>query len=151
MAREHSLVLGRYDIGEWRYKELKAFCRQYAEKKARAAALLGVSGSSHVEEFVNADGLIEGVVTPSGKGGTSDPVARAAEKREELLADVEIIDKCAEAVAGGVFAKALILNICYGLGYDFVDKEILPTSNRNAYFDARRQFFSLLSRERGGY
>lgn len=144
MARERNLVLGKYDIGEWRYKELKAFCRQYPEKKAKAAALLGVQGGSRVEEYRNSRGMIEGTVTPSGKGTTSDTVLKAVEKREELLHDVQMIDECAKAVNGGLYANALILNICYGSPFETLEQSIMPSSNRNSYFDARRKFFALL-------
>lgn len=138
MPTERNLVLGEYDIGEWRYKELKAFCRQYPEKKARAASLLGVRGM----------GLGDGM--PHGKGTTSDPVSAAVSKREELIRDVEMIDRCLGAVDGGAFEHALRLNVCYGSSYDCITPEILPTSKRNTFFEARRKFFCLLDAERNG-
>lgn len=148
--REYRLVLDEYGIDEWRYRELKAFCRQYPTYKAKAAALLGVAGGSKVQTFTNSHGQQEGVVMPSGKGTTSDPVSKAAEERERYLGYVDMIDRCAKAVYDGKFADALIRNICYGMAYRSLDKTKMPTSDRNVYFDARRKFFGLLDMEKKG-
>ena len=51
-------------------------------------------------------------------------------------------------VDGGGWERALILNCCYGVGYVDIDPAVMPTSKRNAYFEARREFFFLLNNER---
>ena len=40
--RSYRIKLDEMGITRWQYEELKAFCRQYPEKKAQAAELLGV-------------------------------------------------------------------------------------------------------------
>lgn len=119
-------------ISKYRFDELLAFCRQYPEKKAEAETLLGVSSPS-----------LSGM--PHGSG-TGDPVARAAEKRERLLHDCEIIEHCAKGVDNGRFYTAIIRNACLGTAYKFLF-DVLPTNNRSAFYDARRAFYIRLNDE----
>lgn len=119
-------------ISKYRYDELKAFCRQYGEKKAEADALLSV-GSPKISGM------------PHGSG-TGDPVAKAVERRERLIADVEIIEKCAKSVDNGRFYSAIIKNVCLGTAYKFL-MPCLPTFYRSAFYIARRAFFVLLNDE----
>ncbi len=125
-----------HSISRYAYAELRAFCRQYGEKKSRAAALAGVSSP-----------ILTGM--PHGSD-ISDPVTRAVERRERLLADCAMIERAAELAGGGGFYHALILNCCHGIGYLYMDPTILPTANRNAFFKARREFYWLLHQIRSG-
>lgn len=117
-----------------RYRELLNFCRQYQEWKAEANSLLGIRA-------LNMDGQPRG-------NNISNPVATAAEKREKLLAKIEIVEECANAVCGGKWTAAIIQNVCEGRAYDKMDFEVMPTSDRNAYFKVRREFFELLNMKR---
>lgn len=119
-------------ISKYRYDELKAFCRQYADKKAEAEALLSV-GSPKLTGM------------PNGSS-TGDPVSRAAERRDRLLTDCELIESCAKEVDGGRFYSAIIQNVCLDTGYSFL-YNALPTNNRTAFYDARRGFFVRLNEE----
>lgn len=118
-------------ISKYRFDELLAFCRQYPEKKAEAETLLGVGSPS-----------LSGM--PHGSG-TSDPVARAAEKRERLLHDCEVVERCAALVADGRYSVAIIQNVCYGKGYEFI-QEYLPSFNRQYFFSARRKFYFIINK-----
>lgn len=118
-------------ISKYRFDELLAFCRQYPEKKAEAQTLLCVSSPK-----------MSGM--PHGSG-TSDPVARAAERRERLLHDCAIIERCASVVNSSEYEVAIIQNACYGKGYEFI-KEYLPTWHRQSFFTARRKFYFLLNK-----
>ena len=145
--REYRINVSMWGISRWAYEELKAFCRQYPEKKAEADALLGVRSSCHVEEYKDRRGNVLGTVQPRGNA-TSNPVEEAMLKRLRLLEDCDLIDKVAEETDGGKWHKALILNVCYGKGYEYLDQAILPNANRNAFFRARREFFFRLNNER---
>ena len=138
--REYRINVSMWGISRWAYEELKAFCRQYPEKKAEANALLGVRSTCHVEEYKDRKGNVLGAVLPRGNA-TSNPVEDVVMKRLRLLEDCNLIDKVARETAGGEWEKALILNCCYGRGYEYIDPAILPNCNRNAYFRARREFF----------
>ena len=119
-------------ISRDRYGELLHYCRQYPEWKTEANSLLGIRA-------VKADGLPHG-------NGKSDPVALAAEKRDRLLAKIEIVDECARAVGGGEWYAAIIQNVCIGRPYEQMDRALMPTSDKNAYFKHRREFFELLNK-----
>lgn len=119
-------------ISRDRYGELLHYCRQYPEWKTEANSLLGIRA-------VKADGLPHG-------NGKSDPVALAAEKRDRLLAKIEIVDECARAVGGGEWYAAIIQNVCIGKSYTQMDIALMPTSNTNAFFRMRREFFDLLDK-----
>lgn len=117
-----------------RYEELKGFCKQYDEWKEEAGRLLGISA-------LNMDGMPHGT-------GKSDPVARAAERRERLLAKISIIDGCAKA-GGEEWTEALIEHVCRGKTWKVIKETngaILPTSDANAFYRHRRQFFEMLNK-----
>lgn len=121
-------------ISKDRYQELLHFCRQYPEWKIEAGSLLGIRGRK-------SDGQ------PGRIGGKSDPVATAAEKRERLLEKIGIIEDCARAVGSGEWFAAIIQNVCIGKPYSKIDSNLIPTSDRNTYFRARREFFVLIDRK----
>ena len=115
-----------------RYRELLHFCRQYPEWKTEANSLLGIRA-------IKMDGQPHG-------SGVSDPVAMAAEKRERLMSKIEIVDTCARAIDGGEWYAAIIQNVCIGRPYEQMDRALMPTSDKNAYFKRRREFFELLNK-----
>ena len=81
--------MGDMGISRWAYDELRAFCRQYPEKKAKASALLGVQGGSKVQTARDERGREVGVVMPSS-GRKSSPTESAAEKRAVLLTALSV-------------------------------------------------------------
>lgn len=145
--REYRLNMSMWGISRWAYEELKAFCRQYPEKKAEANALLGVRSTCSVVEYCDEQGHAAGTVMPRGNT-TSNPVEDTIMKRLRLLEDCDLIDRVATETDGGDWKEALILNCCHGMGYEYIDPAILPTSKRNAFFAARREFFYRLNNER---
>lgn len=148
--RNYRINMSMWGISRWAYEELKAFCRQYPEKKAEAAALLGIRSTDHVVEYTVGDGKKRqtlGTVLPRGNA-TSNPVEDTIMKRLRLLEDCDLIERVAAETNGGDWKDALILNCCHGKGYEQLDPAILPTSRRNAFFQARREFFWRLNWER---
>ncbi len=119
-------------ISQDRYRELLHFCRQYPEWKTEANSLLGIRA-------IKMDGQPHGT-------GKSDPVAMAAEKRERLIEKINIVDTCARAVDDGAWYASIIQNVCIGRSYEQMDRALMPTSDRNAYFKKRRQFFEILNK-----
>lgn len=120
----------RHGISRARYAELRAYCMQYPQWKQEASSLLGVGAQQYSP-------------MPHGSG-TSDPVECAAERREQLLAKIEHVESTAQAIDNGRWYRALLLNVCDGIGLDSIDPAVLPTSNRNAFFIARRAFYIAL-------
>lgn len=119
-------------ISQDRYRELLHFCRQYPEWKTEANSLLGIRA-------IKMDGQPHG-------SGKSDPVAMAAEKRERLIEKIGIVDTCARAVDDGAWYASIIQNVCIGRSYEQMDRALMPTSDRNAYFKKRREFFEILNK-----
>ena len=119
-------------ISKDRYIELLHFCRQYAEWKIEANSLLGIRG-------MKMDGQ------PHGNGVT-DPVATAAERRESLTRKIDLVDECAKSIKGGAWYAAIIQNVCMGRSYSQLNATIMPTSFRQAFFAARREFFETLDK-----
>ena len=116
-----------------RYRELLHYCRQYPEWKTEANSLLGIRA-------VKMDGQPHG-------SGVSDPVAMAAERRDRLLEKIKVVDDCAREIGGGEWYAALIQNVCIGRPYEQMDRALMPTCERNAYFKIRRLFFELLHKK----
>ena len=124
----------KYGLSTARYNELRAFCLQYPLWRAEAESLLGVGAQRYSS-------------MPHGSG-VGDPVARAAERRERLNDKIHLVEEAARAVDGGKWFAALIQNCCMGRGLSAIDQTILPTSNRNAYFVARRAFYVYLDEKK---
>ena len=117
------------------YQELLHFCRQYPEWKLEANSLLGIRA-------IKADGLPHG-------NAKSDPVEAVAERREKLNEKIGLVDECALAIDGGAWYASIIQNVCIGRAYEQMDRALMPTSDKNAYFRKRREFFELLNKKKG--
>lgn len=128
-------VANQIGISYSRYFELLHFCRQYDEWKKEANSLLGISA-------IRMDGMPHG-------NGKSDPVARAAERRERLIAKMSIVEGCAKAAGNGEWATALIEHVCRRKSWKDIKElrpEILPTSDSNTFYRRRREFFNMLNK-----
>lgn len=124
----------KYGLSTARYNELRAFCLQYPLWRAEAESLLGVGAQQYS-------------AMPHGSG-VGDPVARAAERRERLIDKIGLVEAAARTVDGGKWYTALIQNCCMGRGLAAIDPTILPTSNRNAFYLARRAFYVFLDEKK---
>lgn len=128
-------VAEQIGISKARFNELRNFCRQYDDWKTEANTLLGIRA-------IKMDGLPHG-------SGISDPVARAAERRERLLAKMSIIEGCAKACDGGAWEEAIIDHACRDLTWKEIKErkpEILPSSDANTFYRHRREFFDMLNK-----
>lgn len=138
-------------ISRFEFDELYAFCRQYPEKKRKAALLLGPRGACSVTAYRDATGKMLGALLPRGNG-KSNPVETAAIKRIRLLADCDMIERAARETDGGRWYNMLIRHLCYGEGYEALRVRMpaadVPTFNRNAFFKAKREFFLRLKAEK---
>ena len=129
---KYTPVASQIGISKSRYLELLNFCRQYDDWKKEASSLLGISA-------IRIDGLPHGT-------GKSDPVARAAERRERLLAKISIVEGCAKASDDGAWFTVLIDHVCRKTAWKDLKREELPTSDANTFYRRRREFFDLLNK-----
>lgn len=128
-------VANQIGISKARYLELLHFCRQYDDWRKEANSLLGISA-------IRMDGMPHGT-------GKSDPVARAAERRERLLAKMAIVEGCAKASGSGEWYAALMDHVCRRKTWKEMKEltpEILPTSDSNTFYKRRREFFDMLNK-----
>ena len=117
-----------------RYQELVHYCRQYPQWQAEASSLLGIRATKN-------DGMPHGT-------GISDPVAMAAERRDKLLAKMAIVDECAREIGEGKWYAAMIQHVCMQKKYEQIEKTLMPTSDRNAFYKQRRNFFKLIDKRK---
>ena len=132
--RDRPIQLDQYGISYWEYRELVCFCKQYQHKRMKARELLGVSSPD---------------MSGMPKGNTvGHPTESAAIKRMVYLEDIELIESAAREVDGGSWYKSLIENCCYGKPYKALNPHDMPTSHRQSFFTARKQFFWILHRKK---
>lgn len=112
MAREYTVRMGAYDIGKWEFREVEGLARRYRAMKRRADVL----------EQCNAKGV-------------------HGEEYAVMRWECALVDQALRETDSGRWADALRMACCDGAVYEDIDPAIMPTSNRNAFFEVRREFF----------
>lgn len=127
--RTYNLKLDKYNISNAMYRELLYFCRQYDDKKQRAAHARRVCA-------VSIDGLPHGT-------GVGDPTASRAAHAERLQRDVDLIDRTAQEAAG-TLAPYLLRNVTRGIPYNCLG----APCGKNMFWNMRKRFFYLLAEKK---
>ena len=138
-ASKRGIKLDEWNITWDEYRELYYFCQQYARKKREADNLLTLRISTP-QPVTAPNGAAE--FMPHGGGGTSDPVAAAAEKRERLLRDVGLIEQAAR-IAGEELSPWLLQNVTTREGIAKIIANGCPCS-MSTFYRMRRKFFGVL-------
>lgn len=112
MARKYRARMGAFDIGHWEFQEVEALARRYRAMKRRADVL----------EKCNAQGV-------------------HGEAYAAMRWECAIVEQALKDTAGGGWEKALLQSCCDGTAYVDIDPVDMPSSNRNDFFEARREFF----------
>lgn len=112
MAREYRIQMGAYDIGKWEYREVEALARRYSSMKRRADVL----------EKCNAMGV-------------------HGEEYAAMRWECGIVEQALRETAGGRWADALRKTCCEGVVHADLEPADMPTSNRNEFFEVRREFY----------
>ena len=132
MKRLRQMTWDDYGISRHRYEELRAFCLQYQEKKAKINR--GLSGS------VNYNGMPKG-------NFKENMLERTAIQNVIYEKDCEIIEKAA-VVAGKDIAPYILKSVTNGLSYQLVeyDQELgrIPVG-KTEFYAIRRLFYHYLS------
>ena len=120
-----------YGISKNRYKELRAFCLQYDEKKSRVR--YGVSS-------IQSDGV-------PGSNFKESPVERQAIENNALLSDIRMIEEAAIRADPGIW-KYILRSVTQGLSYEFIeyDEELgkIPMCRRD-FYGTRKLSYSILN------
>lgn len=70
-----------------------------------------------------------------------DQLTRGTDQQRRKAA---MIERAAKETQGGIWDRALMESCCKGVRYEHLKVEALKSSNRNAFFAARREFYSRL-------
>ena len=145
--RLRNITWNDYCISEERLKELKAFTKQYKEKKKRAKTYAYCSPKA-----IN-------VNTGGGGGGTSNPTETAAIKHymkiERALKDIRMIEEAAMwAAAAGGYKKswhAILRSVTEDISYDrlILQMRYLPFTKTD-FYAVRRAYFHRLDQLQSG-
>lgn len=128
--RAYKLKLDKYGISKEATDELRAFCLQYPEKKAKVQDILSIKTNALAPKFK--------------KSGFSDPTAKAEEIAEKYLADIELIESTAREV-DEFLAPWIIKNVTQDIAvWKLIEIENMPAS-RDVFTLKRRQFYCLLA------
>lgn len=122
----------KYYISEHRYYELKHFCLQYPEWKS---------------EYLNCDSIVRTGGMGIRSSDISDPVARAAEKREEYLRLMEMVEQTAIAADGDIY-QFILKAVCYGVSFTALKNVHDMPCGKDMFYDRYRKFFWLLDKVR---
>ncbi len=129
-----------YGISKNRYKELKAFCLQYDEKKSRIQ--YGTSGGPPAWEGGT-----------SGIGSVGSPVERQAIENESYSRDCRMVEEAAIRANPGIW-RYILRSVTQDLPYEYVeyDEELERiTVGRTEFYAFRRLFFFYLHKIKIGY
>lgn len=134
MARNYDLRLsGEYNISKNRYRELKAFCMQYDEKKSE---LQQIYTSSAVAPEVSVKGGMPGKPT-------EQKAMRASKLKDEIkLIDETLSEACGEDVG---IIELLKKNVTLGLGFGKLG--YVPCDVKT-FYERRKKFFFLLDKRK---
>lgn len=127
-----------YGISKNRYKELKAFCMQYDEKKNKIQ--YGINASRQ-------DGM------PSGSRSTKSPVEQQAINNEIYLKDIRMIEEAAVRANPGIW-RYILKSVTKDLSYECVeydDEYGKIQMCRNEFYGTRRKFFAILDKMKLGH
>lgn len=128
--RTYNLRMDKYHISNAMYRELLYFCRQYDDKRQRAALARGLTASA-------ADGMPRGA-------GTGEQTAMRAAKAMRLQRDVDLIDRTAREAAGEALAPCLLRNVTRGIPYSCLG----APCGKNMFWSVRKKFFYLLAEKK---
>lgn len=116
-----------YGISKYRYKELKAFCQQYDEKKNKIQ--YGLPSAKQ-------DGM------PRGSGPVGSPVEQQAIENTLYMRDIRMIEEAAVQTNPAIW-KYILKSVTQDLSYEFVmyDAELGRISVGQTEFYAYRKLF----------
>lgn len=122
-----------YGISIYRYKELKAFCLQYPEKKEKLEYGLKAAG----EQIAN-----------SGQIGR--PTENQAVKNSHLSKDCMMIEEAAKVAASDLYPW-ILASVTEGLSYDELEAHTkfgkVPICKKD-FYGIRRKFYALLHQKK---
>lgn len=128
--RIYNLRLEKYGISKEAANELRSFCLQYPEKKAKVRDVFSIKSTVFTERIK--------------KSGISDPTAKAEELAEKYQADIELIEKTAQEI-DEFLAPWIVRSVTQDIpAWKLVQLENMPATV-NEFNAKRRRFYCLLA------
>ncbi len=128
--RTYKITLEKYGISRAAYEELRGFCLQYKEKKAKIEDAISLKSPSF-------SGMPHG-------SGISDPTAKAGEAIAKWQEDIDLIESTAKEV-DEFFAPWIIKSVTEDVPiWCLITKYGLPSAEK-VFAKKRRQFYYLLA------
>ena len=118
----------KYYISKDRFLELKHFCLQYPEWKAKYF------------EFTS---LVSGTMSGVRTSDISDPVSYAAQHREKYFRMMEMIEQSAIAADADIY-QFILQAVCYGISYTALRTKYDMPCGKDMFYDRYRKFFWIL-------
>lgn len=131
MPRRRDLKLDKYGISKEAYWELRSFCLQYEEKKARLQQMRSIASAP--------------MTGMPRKNETGDPTARHAEMAVKLSGDIAMIEQSALEASGDLYQYILRHVTREGVTYE----RLCPPCGRRQFYEYRRMFFFFLWEKMG--
>lgn len=126
----YNLRLEKYGISKEAFKELRAFCLQYPEKKAKMQDVLSIKANTFSEKI--------------RKSGVPDPTVKAEELAEKYQTDIELIEKTAKEI-DEFLAPWIIKSVTQNIpAWKLQQLDNMPTTI-NELNTKRQQFYCLLA------
>jgi hypothetical protein len=121
----------KYYISKHRFYELKHFCLQYPEWKAK---------------YTEYNSLVTNT-TGIRSGDISDPVSYAAEHREKYFHLMQMVEQTCIAADADIY-QWLLKAVAYGVSYTALKMEYDIPCGKDMFYDRYRKFFWLLDKIR---
>ena len=129
------LKLDKYGISRKRYKELCAFCEQYADWKKEINNHAYISAVQYGDE------------PKSSNHENSDTTQKHALKLLRYKKNIELIDKTAKE-ADSEYWEYLIKAVCYDVPVPYLINGEGMALSPSAFYERRRYFFYLLDKNK---
>lgn len=131
MPRRRDLKLDKYGISKEAYRELRSFCLQYEEKKARLQQLRSIASAP--------------ITGMPGKNEPGNPTAKHAEIAVKLSNDIAMIEQSALEASGNLYQHIIQHVTREGATYE----KLCPPCGRRQFYEYRRIFFYFLWEKMG--
>ena len=128
MPNKRDLNLDKYNISQFRYRELKYFCLQYEEWKTELNNNIDAVKSTQITDMPSSHAI-------------GDSTCNLAVRRVELFRNCELIEQMAIKADCGIY-QSIIKNVTQGIAFEYMD----AYCGRRQFYLARNKFFYLLSK-----
>ncbi|MBQ1208727.1 MAG: hypothetical protein IIX65_09370 [Lachnospiraceae bacterium] len=134
MARNRSKKTGKWKISAHEFYMAMHFAYQYHEWKKE---LTGLTDTSKAIQYSD---MPKGSLNP-------DPTGDLVERREHLVRNIDIVESCARKADPELYEWLMLGVTNDGINYESLRTLKCIPCSRNTYYERRRKFYYLLSKQ----